>query len=320
AARADVSSMVQAFAGYGFVKGHAAAFAYLAYVSCWLKVYHPAAFYAALLNMQPMGFYPPEVLLQDAERHGVRVLPVDVRDSRADCTLEGGALRLGLRLVRGLGLDACVRLAEALAASPPPRDLEELCTRACLHEDEARALARSGALRGYVPERRQALWQAPPVARAARERWLPALLAAADPPVRLPTPTPVEDLALDRAALGLAPGRHVLTYLRADLRHRPLRRADELAALPTATVVEVVGQVIARQRPPTAQGVLFLGLSDETGLLNVVVLPSVYQRDRAVVRGEALLWVTGVLERRGGGPTVRTTQLRPLAAILRNGF
>jgi error-prone DNA polymerase len=320
AARADVLSMVQAFAGYGFVKGHAAAFAYLAYVSCWLKVHHPAAFYAALLNMQPMGFYPPEVLLQDAERHGVRVLPVDVRDSRADCTLEGGALRLGLRLVCGLGLDACTRLEEALAASPPPRDLEELCTRAHLHEDEARALARSGALRCYVPERRQALWQAPPVARAARERWLPALLAAADPPVRLPAPTPVEDLALDRAALGLAPGRHVLTYLRPDLRHRPLRRADELAALPTATVVEVVGQVIARQRPPTARGVLFLGLSDETGLLNVVVPPSVYQRDRAVVRGEALLWVTGVLERRGGGPTVRATQLRPLAAILRNGF
>jgi error-prone DNA polymerase len=100
------------------------------------------------------------------------------------------------------------------------------------------------------------------------------------------------------------------------LRHRPLRRAAELAALPTATVVEVVGQVIARQQPPTARGVLFLGLSDETGLLNVVVPPSVYQRDRAVARGEALLWVTGVLERRGGGPMVRATQLRPLAAIL----
>jgi error-prone DNA polymerase len=174
------------------------------------------------------------------------------------------------------------------------------------------------------------------MSRVACERWLPALLAAADSPVRLPVPAPLEKLALDRAALGLAPGRHVLTYLRPDLRHRPLRRAEELAALPTATVVEVVGQVIARQQPPTAKGVLFLGLSDETGLLNVVVPPSVYQRDRTVVRGEALLWVTGVLERwgaaqggersaaqrsraaaagRGGGPTVRATQLRPLAAI-----
>jgi error-prone DNA polymerase len=145
-----------------------------------------------------------------------------------------------------------------------------------------------------------------------RERWLPALLAAVDPPVQLPAPTPIEDMALGRAALELAPGRHVLT----SLRHRPLRRADELAVLPTAAVVEVVGQVIARQQPPTAKGVLFLGLSDETGLLNVVLPPRVYQRDRTVARSEALLWVTGVLERRGGGPTVRATQLRPLAAIL----
>jgi len=145
AARAEVRTAVQAFAGYGFVKGHSAAFAYLAYVSCWLKVYHPAAFCAALLNAQPLGFYTPEVVVQDAARHGVRVLPVDLRHSRTDCTLERGAVRLGWRLVRGLGPDAGTRLEEALDGGPFPEDLDALCIRARLEEDEAVALARGRA-------------------------------------------------------------------------------------------------------------------------------------------------------------------------------
>jgi len=315
AARATVLDTVAAFAGYGFVKGHAAAFAYLAYVSAWFKLYHPAAFCAALLDMQPMGFYPAATLVQDAERHGVRVLPVDVRHSRADCAIEGGALRLGLRLVRGLGAETCARLEEALSPAPPT-DLGELCARARLEEDEAHALARSGALHGYIPDRRQALWTAPLVARAARERWLPRLREAVDPPVTLPRATEGEDLALEQAALGLTPGRHVLAPLRADLARRPLRRSRDLAGLPVGTRVEVVGQVISRQRPPTARGVFFLGLSDEWGLLNVVVPPEVYARDRRVARGEVLVWVAGTVERRAGVATVRAERLRPLTAIL----
>src|SRR5207253_1745503 len=140
---AEVLDVIQAFSGYGFVRGHAAAFAYLAYLSARIKVDHPAALCAALLNMQPMGFYSPEVVLQDARRHGVRILPPDLRHSRADCTLEGGAVRLGLRRVRGLGPEACTRLEAALREDPFPRDLEELCVRARLDEDEALALARS---------------------------------------------------------------------------------------------------------------------------------------------------------------------------------
>jgi len=314
AARAAVLDTVAAFAGYGFVKGHAAAFAYLAYVSAWFKLYHPAAFCAALLDMQPLGFYPIATLVQDAERHGVRVLPVDMRHSRADCAIEAGALRLGLRLVRGLGAEACARLEEALSPVPPA-DPADLCARARLEEDEARALARSGALRGYIPDRRQALWTAPLAARAARERWLPRLREAVDPPVALPRATEREDLALEQAALGLTPGRHVLAPLRADLAHRPLRRSGDLAGLPAGTRVEVVGQVISRQRPPTARGVFFLGLSDEWGLLNVVVPSEVYERDRRVARGEALVWVMGTVERRAGVATVRAERLRPLTAM-----
>jgi len=149
------------------------------------------------------------------------------------------------------------RLEEALSPAPPT-DLGELCARARLEEDEAHALARSGALHGYIPDRRQALWTAPLVARAARERWLPRLREAVDPPVTLPRATEREDLA-----------------------PRPLRWAGDLAGLPVGTRVEVAGQVISRQRPPTARVFFFLGLSDEWGLLNVVVPPEVYERDRA---------------------------------------
>ncbi len=241
AARAEILTAIQAFAGYGFVKGHSAAFAYLAYLSCWLKVYHPAAFCAGLLDAQPMGFYPPETIVQDAARHGVRVLPVDVRHSRTDCVLEDGAVRLGWRLVRGLGPDAWARLERALAETPFPRAVDDLCVRAHLADDEAVALARAGALRCYLPDRHQALWQARASARAARERWLPGLRAAIDPPVALPAATWEDDLRLDRRALGLAPGRHVLEALRPELTDRPLRRAADLAALPAGVAVEVGG-------------------------------------------------------------------------------
>lgn len=246
AARAEVMQMVTAFSGYGFVKEHSAAFAYLAYVAAWLKVYHPAAFYAALLDMQPMGFYPSETLAQDASRHGMRVLPLDVRRSRSRCAIEGGALRPELRLVRGLGDDACRRLDAALGAQPVPATLDDLCARARLEEDEARALARAGALGCYLPDRRQALWHAPVVARAARERWLPDIRAAADPPVTLLTATPAEDLALERAALGLAPGRHVLDGLRAQFAHRLPSRSRDLLGLASGAQVELIGQVISR--------------------------------------------------------------------------
>jgi error-prone DNA polymerase len=316
AARAEVLTIVEAFSSYGFVKGHAYAFAYLSYVSCALKVFHPAAFCAALLNAQPMGFYPAEIVVQDAERHGVRVLPVDVRFSRARCTLEGGAVRLGLRQINDLGAEACARIEAAMGDADPPASLEDLCARARLDEEEARALARSGALQGFASARRQALWQAPLAARAAREHWLPALLSAADPPVQLPRPTEAEELMLDRRALGFTPGRHVLSLLRQDLAQRPLCTSAMLRTRPTGCMVQFVGQVVSIQRPRTAHGVTFLALSDEQGLINVVILPQIYTRDRRVIRGEVLVWVRGVVEHRDGSVSVRVLGVRPLADAL----
>ena len=269
--------------------------------------------------MQPMGFYPSEVLVQDALRHGVRILPVALGRSRSACTLEEGAVRLGLRLVRGLGPEGCARLEAALRLLPADFDLDDLCAEARLSEDEARALARGSALRRFYPQRRQALWQAPLVARIARERWLPGTLAAADPPAELPVASRGEELTLDRAALGFSLSGHVLAPLRATLDRRACRRIVDLLTLPTSLVVEVAGQVMAHQRPPTAHGVLFLSLSDETGMVTVVVLPQVSTRERATLRGEALLWVTGVLERRGTALTVRAKRVRPLAALLGDG-
>lgn len=239
AGRAEVLAMIQAFARYGFVRGHAAAFAYLAYVSAWLKVYHPAIFCTALLNGQPMGFYPAETVMQDAMRHGVCALPIDVRASRAACTLEAGSVRLGLRLIQGLGAETCARLQDAVASLPHAHTLEALCLRARLTEDEATALARAGALRGYIPDRRQALWRAPLIARAARARWLPGTAAALDQPAPLPRATPAEEMALDRAALGLSTRGHLLAPLRAELRRRSFRRIADLSAAPASLVVEV---------------------------------------------------------------------------------
>src|SRR5439155_24764794 len=156
--------------------------------------------------------------------------------------------------------EACTRLEAALGQEPFPRDLEERCVRARLQEDEVLALARAGALGCYIAERRQAMWQAPLIARAARERWLPALREAVDPPVHLPQPTPAEVFALDRTALGLAPEGHVLIHLRPTLGHRRLHRATDLVGVPASRVVEVAGQTIVLQSPPTARGVWFMTL------------------------------------------------------------
>ncbi len=294
-----------------FAGSHAHAFAYLAYLSCWLKVFRPAIFLASLLDRQPMGFYPTDTLVHDAQRHGVRVLPVDVRYSHSDCLIEDGAVRLGLRLIKGLGADACARLTEALRHRPFPATFEELCARADLDEGEMRALARSGALRGYAAGRREALWQAPVAAWSARRGGLPGLDALADPPAHLPPASPRDEAALDYAALGLSVGGHVLAHLRRDL-PPSLTRTDGLVGVRHGGVVEIAGQVVSRQRPPTVRGMTFIALSDETGLVNVAIPPAVYDRDRVAARDETLIRVRGVVERRGEVLTLRALRVTPL--------
>ncbi len=313
----DILTNMTAFSGYGFVRGHAYAFGYLSYVSCWLKVHHPDIFCAALLDAQPMGFYPNELVVQDAVRHGVTVRPVDIFASQVLCTIEpDGAVRLGLRQIRDMSEAACGRIVAAMRRDSPPAIFEDLCTAADLDAGDAVALARSGALRALVPNRRQAMWQAKVVARARREGWLPRAVEVVDPPVALAPTTPIEDLLLDRQALGLSPGQHVISHFRERLNAQGCPRSTDLARLPPGTPVRIAGQQIGTQRPPTAGGVVFESLSDETGLVNIVVMPDVYARDRRVIKGEALVLVEGNVEWRTGALAVRARRVLPLDTSL----
>ncbi len=313
----DILTNMTAFSGYGFVRGHAYAFGYLSYVSCWLKVHHPAVFAAALLDAQPMGFYPPELVVQDAVRHGVTVRPVDIFASGEPCTIEpDGAVRLGLRQIRDMSEAAGSRIVAAMRRERPATTFEDLCTEAELDAGDALALARSGALRALIPNRRQAMWQAKVVARARREGWLPRAVEVVDPPVALAPTTPLEDLVLDRQALGLSPGQHVFTHFRERLNAQGCSCSTDLAKLPPGMPVRIAGQQIGTQRPPTAGGVVFESLSDETGLVNIVVMPDVYERDRRVIKGEALVLVEGNVEWRTGAVAVRARRVVPLSEAL----
>lgn len=287
------------FGEYGFPESHAFSFAILAYFSCWLKHHHPAIFLAAMLNSQPMGFYPPSQLVQDARRHAVEVRPVDVLHSTWDATLEartdGGpapAVRLGLRLVAGLSEAAAGRIAQA-CAQRAPADVDDLARRAGLDARELQALARADALRGLAGHRRQQLWMA-----AAQE---PARALLADAPVQeaaheqpqLPLAPEGEDVLLDYAATGLTLRRHPVALLRGRLQGRGWLSADELARLRGGARAWACGIVTMRQQPDTAKGTVFVTLEDETGTVNVIVWKRVREAQRNALLRSRLLAVAG---------------------------
>jgi error-prone DNA polymerase len=316
-ARHDLIAMMTSFSSYGFVRGHSFAFGYLAYVSCWLKLYYPAAFTAATLNAAPMGFYPGDQVLHDTQRHAITTLPVDVRSSCARWTVvDERTVRAGLKQVHGLGEAVCRRIEAVMQGQEPARMLGDLCCRAGLTEKDVTALARSGALVGFEPDRRRAIWHAPQVAAAARQEWFPGLAEEMQQDVQLPALTPAGATRLDYATLGLSPGRQVLEHLRADLAYLELYTSDTLARLARRTIVEVAGQAIARQRPGTAKGVVFLSLSDEWGIINVVFAPDVYERYRRTIREEVLLRIRGRVDRRHGVVTIQASAAWPLTESL----
>jgi error-prone DNA polymerase len=304
---------IASFALYGFPESHAASFALIAYASAYLRCYHPAVFVTALLNNQPMGFYHPATLVKDAQRHGVRFRPVDVTRSRWACGLEQGEVRLGLSYVSGLRKPAGERI-EAERARAPFASLQDFVERSGVHRDELQTLAEVGALNAFGLTRRSALWQ---VERAARPRGplfrgVPS--EPADPsPLREMTFT--ERLASDLAGTGLTVGPHPMVLYRRQLAARGIRRAADLSRLPDGAQVTVAGAVICRQRPGTAKGFLFLTLEDETGLVNVTVRPDLYEREKAVLVGTAVLEVTGFLQNREG-TSVRATHVRPAGPAL----
>ncbi|MGK3965640.1 DNA polymerase III subunit alpha [Sorangium sp. So ce1667] len=297
---------IQGFGEYGFPESHAASFALLVYASAWLKVHHQAAFTCALLNAQPMGFYSPSALVQDAQRHGVDVRPVCVVRSAWDATLEPGAepsagpaLRLGMRLVKGLG-EAAVASIMAAREDAPFKSLPDLVRRAELKKNEVEALAEAGALATLVPARREALWRA----RAPRvEGLFEGVPIEKDRDVGLPPLRPLEQLALDYGRVGLSLHDHPMRHLRPALKRRRgagrVRTAEEIKAARNGETVRVAGMVVGRQRPATASGVTFVTLEDETGVVNVIVQKQVFADHDQVARHAALLLVAGRVERQG---------------------
>lgn len=296
-----VFSQIRGFGEYGFPESHAASFALLVYVSAWLKCHEPAAFCAALLNSQPMGFYAPAQLVQDVRRHGVEVRPVDVLHSERDCTLERGrdgtpALRLGLRMVAGLSGDAANRLV-AVRDEGMFGGIGELASRARLGPRELECLAAAGALKALAGNRHQARWRVAGLPRAT------PLFGHAEVPEgapSLPVPTAGEDLVADYASLGLTLGSHPVGLLRPHPAVSGTLPSVQLAGKGDGARVRVGGLVVNRQRPGSANGVTFMTLEDETGTINVIVWPDLARRQRRELLQGRLLVVRGVLQERQG--------------------
>jgi len=308
----QVFEQIRGFGEYGFPESHAASFALIAYATAWLRCHHPDVFTCALLNAQPMGFYSPATIIDDARRHGLEVRPADVRFSGWDCTLElrsgrdAGrmegrdaryAVRLGLRYVKGLSRTRDWPRIERARRERPFTSVEDLVRRTGLGADVLRRLAEAGALEGLCRGRRRALWE---VRGALADRRDALPLRAEEPSPSLAALTPPETVAWDYRASGLSPRAHPLEPLRSWLRERGLPDARTVARLPHGARTHYVGAVICRQRPSTAGGTTFMTLEDETGFVNVVLWERVIGRHPVLARTAALLGVSGRVESREG--------------------
>ncbi|MBX7455896.1 error-prone DNA polymerase [Mycolicibacterium sp. 3033] len=303
---------LEAFANFGFPESHSLSFASLVFYSSWFKLHHPAAFCAALLRAQPMGFYSPQSLVADARRHGVAVHGPDVNASLAHATLEnaGTEVRLGLGAVRHIGDDLAQRLVEERARGPFA-SLLDLTGRVQLSVPQTEALATAGALGCFGITRREGLWAAG-AAAAERPDRLPGVGSSSHVP-SLPGMTELELTAADVWATGVSPDRYPTEFLREDLAAMGVVPADQLLSVPDGTRVLVAGAVTHRQRPATAQGVTFVNLEDETGMVNVLCMPAVWARHRRVALSAAALVVRGIVQNATGAVTVVADRMGPLS-------
>jgi error-prone DNA polymerase len=313
-----VFEQVKGFSSYGFPESHAASFALLVYASCWIKRHHPAEFLAAMLNSQPLGFYSPSQLVQDAKRHGIDVRPVDVLHSDWDCTLEDTmptrppAVRLGLRMVSGLTRAAAQRVLQA-------RQLrwfdsaDDLACSARVDQADMKRLAAADALHSLSGHRRQQMWEAvalkPPPAllrhAPVNEDWL-----------ELPEAPEGEAIVWDYASLGLTLRRHPLALLRPRLQQRRLQTAQALRDAPNGRLVRACGIVTGRQQPETANGVVFVTLEDETGVVQVIVWKALRERQSRALGRSRLLAVHGVWQREGEVCNLIAGHLEDLTPLL----
>jgi error-prone DNA polymerase len=293
--------MLEGFADYGFPESHAASFALLAYASAYVKCHEPAIFCAAILNVQPMGFYSTEVLVNDARRHGVVVKPVTVNESEWWSFVDkDGALRLGFHLVRGMGEVQRDRLERALGQPREFGDLVEFARRTELERDALENLAAAGAFAPWYPTRREAMWALRGLdEREARGELGRAMEIESEPEPALLALTAVERTRLDIDATGVSDVQPI-AHVRPFLDSQNVLAANRLLSMPKNLVCKIGGLVITRQRPGTAKGFVFLTIEDETGLVNVIVRPDVYERNRRTIRGSQCLIVEGVLQKENG--------------------
>ncbi len=305
--RDQLIQSVQSFAVYGFPESHAISFATIAYASCWLKVHRTPEFYCGLLNNMPMGFYSENTLLQDARQRGVRVRPISVLESGWLCRVdEEGALRLGLRMVRGVSAETGRRIAAENARSRFT-SLNDLRTRARPGTPALRILARIGALNGLVAHRRDGLWK---IETPFSPDELPLFVDAESSP--LETMSPEERLTADFADTRITTGPHPMRLLRAQVPEAV--PAADLPVCPANEEVEIAGMVICRQRPGTARGVVFVSLEDETGIANAILHASFFEKHRLVVTQERFLRIRGKLQRHQGVIHVLATGVEKLGA------
>ncbi|MFO7285557.1 MAG: error-prone DNA polymerase [Gammaproteobacteria bacterium] len=313
----QIFEQIRGFGEYGFPESHSASFALLVYVSAWLKCYEPAAFFCALLNSQPMGFYAPAQLLRAARSHGVEIRPVDVTASGVESTLEPDsrgepAIRLGFDRVKGLATKAAEAIVAARADAPFD-DVHDLARRAKLDAKALEALAAAGALERLAGHRHRALWDVTGV-----ERPIP-LLETVRIPEGIPLlrrPTEGEDIVADYRRLGFTLGRHPLALLRSKLERMGVLSAAEVHALDAGARVHTAGMVITRQRPSSASGVIFVTLEDESGYVNLIVWPNVVERERTALLGARLLGVTGRIQKESGVLHVVVEKMHDYSVLL----
>jgi len=296
------------FAEYGFCKSHAAGFALLCYQSAWLKNYYAAEFYCALLNNQPMGFYSPEVIVRDAGRHGVEILPVDIRHSDESCTVSRGRIRLGFMYVKGMGSKAIRRIVEERRRAPY-RSLDDFHSRTGLERKLIENLILSGAFDFSKLPRRQLLWQLGVLDKRSPEG---LSLEFPHPEVVLPQFSELEQLRLDYEVQGFPVTYHPMQVVNRRVPGQGLLKSCEVNRLPANGRARMAGYVITRQRPATAKGFAFITLEDEEGVVNVVVKPNIYEEYRQVLKLECFVIVEGVVQRRDGNVNIIASAFAPI--------
>jgi error-prone DNA polymerase len=290
-----VFTQIRGFGEYGFPESHATSFALLAYVSAWLKCHYPAAFCVALLNSQPMGFYAPAQLVRNAQEHGVEVRPVDVNFSRYDCTLEGGAIRLGLRMIVGMPQSYALRIEQL----QPFRSLEEF-RRSGVPAGVVARLARADAFGSLALNRRASLWQALRPSQVASALPLFDGLEDDETSPELPMMDGRQEVFADYRTLGLSLKAHPVSFFRQQLDQLQVVPAAKLASLKDGRFVRVAGLVLVRQRPGTAKGITFVTIEDETGTANLIIRMDVWEKFYTVARTASAFIAGGRLQNQQG--------------------